>query len=44
MAHLAGESLVSDSEIAEILADTDLVAHLEQGREEVAEKRYTVVE
>ena len=44
VAYLAEDSFVSDSEMAEILADTDLVAELEQGREDIADQRYTVVE
>ncbi len=44
VAYLAEDSFVSDSEMAEILANTDLVADLEQGREEIANQRYTVVE
>jgi len=44
MAYLAEDSFVSDSEMAEILADTDLTTDLKRGREEIAEKRYTVVE
>jgi len=44
MAYLAEDSFVSDSEMAKILADTDLITDLKRGREEIAEKRYTVVE
>lgn len=44
VAYLAEESFVSGSEMAEILADSDLVADLERGREEIAETRYTVVD
>ena len=44
VAYLAEDSFVSDSEMAEILADTDLVEQLEQGREDIAEKRYSIVD
>lgn len=44
MAYLAEDSFVSDSEMAEILADTELVTDLEQGRKDIANKRYTIVE
>lgn len=44
VAYLAEDSFVADSEMAEILADTDLVEHLEQGRKDIAENRYTIVE
>lgn len=44
MAYLAEDSFVSDSEMAEILADTELVTGLEQGRKDIANKRYTIVE
>ena len=44
VAYLAEDSFISDEEMVEILSDTKLVAELEQGRDDIANKRYTVVE
>ena len=43
VAYLAEDSFISDGEMAEILSDTKLVAELEQGRDDIANKRYTIV-
>jgi hypothetical protein len=44
MAYLAEESFVPDAEMEEILYDTELTGELKQGREDIANKRYTVIE
>lgn len=44
VAYLAEDSFISDEEMAEILTDSKLISELEQGRDDIANKRYTVVE
>jgi uncharacterized protein (DUF1778 family) len=44
VAYLAEDSFISDDEMAEILTDSKLIAELEQGRDDIANKRYTIVE
>ena len=44
IAYLAEDSFISDQEMAEIVSDTHLVTELEQGRDDIANKRYTIVE
>lgn len=44
VAYLAEDSFISDEEMADILADTELVTDLEQGRDDIANKRYTIIE
>jgi uncharacterized protein (DUF1778 family) len=44
VAYLAEDSFLSDEEMAEILTDSKLISELEQGRDDIANKRYTVVE
>ena len=44
VAYLAEDSFISDAEMAEILSDTKLVTDLQQGRDDIANKRYTIVE
>ena len=44
VAYLAEDSFISDGEMAEILTDSELIAELNQGRDDIANKRYTIVE
>ncbi|MDA3951258.1 MAG: CopG family transcriptional regulator [Spirochaeta sp.] len=44
VAYLAEDSFISDEEMAEILTDSELIAELDQGRDDIANKRYTIVE
>jgi uncharacterized protein (DUF1778 family) len=44
VAYLAEDSFISDEEMAEILTDSKLISELEQGRDDIASKRYTIVE
>jgi uncharacterized protein (DUF1778 family) len=44
VAYLAEDSFISDEEMAEILTDSKLISELEQGRDDIANKRYTIVE
>ena len=44
VAFLAEDSFATDSEMMEILSDTELVSDLERGRNDIEEKRYTIVE
>lgn len=44
VAYLAEDSFISDEEMAEILTDSKLISELEQGRDDIANKRYIVVE
>lgn len=44
VAFLAEDSFAADSEMMEILSDTELISDLERGRKDIEEKRYTIVE
>ena len=44
VAYLAEDSFISDEEMAEILTDSELIAELDQGRVDIANKRYAIVE
>jgi len=44
VSYLSEESFVSDSEMQEILQDTELVSELKRGRSDVGKKRYSIVE
>ncbi len=44
VSYLSEQSFVTDSEMQEILQDTELVSELKRGRTDVGKKRYSIVE
>ena len=44
LSYLAEEAFVSDDEMSDILADTDLLATLKRARSDLAGKQYKIVE
>ena len=44
LSYLAEDAFVSDDEMSDILADTDLLATLRKARSDVASKQYKIVE
>lgn len=42
--YLSGEAFVSDTEMDEILDDSELTADLKRGKADIGEERFTIVE